>query len=176
MLAIFALAALLFLLTAVALYYIAIYNGLIQFLRNIDKSWENINVLLKQRHDEILNLVKVCEVYMKYEREILEKVTAARASCVRTQGIEESGRKERELAQTLKNLFAEVEGYPELKANENFLKLEQRISYLEGEIADRREFYNDSVNNYNIKISQIPDLWVARSIGMAQKEFFKITD
>jgi LemA protein len=176
MLAILVLAAALFLLITVILYYIAIYNGLIQLLHNIDKSWANINVLLKQRHEEILNLVKVCEGYMRYERETLEKVTAARAACIRAQGIEETGRKERELSGALKNLFALAEGYLELKVNESFLKLGGRISYLENQIADRREFYNYSVNNYNIRISRIPDLWVARSIGMAVKEFFKITE
>jgi len=174
--AIFVLAAVLFLLIVVILYYIAIYNGLIQLLHDIDKSWADIDVLLKQRHDEIPNLVKVCEGYMRYERETLEKVTAARAACIRAQGIEESGRKERELSGALKDLFVLAEGYPELKVNERFLKLGERISYLEGEITDRREFYNDSVNNYNIRISRIPDLWVARGISVAVKEFSKITE
>jgi LemA protein len=171
MLVILALVASLSLLTSAALYYIFVYNSLMRLLHNIDKSRENIDVLLKQRHNEILGLIKACEVYMKYEQEALEGVNVARDACIRAQGIEESGRHERELGQALKNLFALTEGYPGLKADENFLKLQQRISYLEGEIANRRELYNDSVNNYNIKISQIPDLWVARSIGMAQKEF-----
>ena len=158
------------------LYFVAIYNGLIQVSRNIDKAWANIDVLLKQRHDEIPKLIKVCEGYMKFERDTLEKITAARTACIQSHGIAESAKNEGELSGLLKNLFAVAENYPDLKSNQNFLQLQQRVSYLESQIADRREFYNDSVNTYNIRIAQIPDLWVANSLNMREKEFFKITE
>jgi LemA protein len=170
------LAALLFLVVGIALYFVAIYNGLIQISRNIDKAWANIDVLLKQRHDEIPKLISVCEGYMKYERETLEKITAARTACIQAKSVGESAQKEGELSGLLKTLFAVAENYPDLKANQNFLQLQQRVSYLESQIADRREFYNDSVNTYNIRIHQIPDMWVARSLNMNPKEFFKIAE
>ena len=170
------LAVLLFSVIGFALYFVAIYNGLIQISRNIEKAWANIDVLLKQRHDEIPKLISVCEGYMKYERETLEKITAARTACIQAKGVEESARKEGELSSLLKNLFAVAENYPDLKANQNFMQLQNRVSYLENQIADRREFYNDSVNTYNIRIHQIPDMWVAGALGMKPKELFKIAE
>lgn len=165
-----------FLTTGTALYFIIIYNGLIEVMRNIDKAWANIDVLLKQRYDEVPNLVNICKGYMAYEKETLEKITAIRVSCMQAKNVAESSFREGELGQSLKSLFAVAENYPDLKANQNFLQLQQRISYLENQIADRREFFNDSVNNYNIRINQIPDLFVARSLKMQPKEFFKIAE
>ncbi|MBL7084537.1 MAG: LemA family protein [Candidatus Omnitrophica bacterium] len=170
------LAVLLFVLVGAILYFVSIYNGLIRVSRNIEKAWANIDVLLKQRHDEIPKLVKICEGYMKYERETLEKITAARTACIQAKGPADSARKEGELNGLLKNLFAVAENYPDLKANQNFLQLQQRASYLESQIADRREFYNDSVNNYNIRIHQIPDMWVAGMLNMNDKELFKVAE
>jgi LemA protein len=157
----------------IALYFVAAYNGLILLSRNIEKAWANIDVLLKQRYDELPKLIKVCEGYMKYERETLEKITAARTACLSAKTVGEASQAEGELAKGLKTLFAVAENYPDLKANQNFLQLQNRISYLEGQIADRREFYNDSVNNYNIRINQIPDMFVANMLGMKAKELFK---
>ena len=176
MIAIIVLVALLFLIVGLVLYFVAIYNGLIVVSRNIDKSWANIDVLLKQRHDEIPKLLKVCEGYMKYEQGTLEKITLARTACIQAKGIGESSQAEGNLAQSLKTLFAVAENYPELKANQNFTQLQGRISYLESQIADRREFYNDSVNNYNIRINQIPDTFVAKTLNLQARELFKITD
>lgn len=157
----------------IALYFVAAYNGLILLSRNIEKAWANIDVLLKQRYDELPKLIKVCEGYMKYERETLEKITAARTAGLSAKTVGEASQAEGELAKGLKTLFAVAENYPDLKANQNFLQLQNRISYLEGQIADRREFYNDSVNNYNIRINQIPDMFVANMLGMKTKELFK---
>lgn len=168
--------ALVFLVVGAALYFVAVYNGLIVVSRNIDKAWANIDVLLKQRHDEIPKLIKVCEGYMKYERETLEKITAARTSCIQAKGVGESSQAEGELVKSLKTLFAVAENYPELKANQNFTQLQQRVSYLESQIADRREFYNDSVNIYNIRINTIPDLFVAKNLNMQPRELFKIIE
>jgi len=167
-------AALVFIVIGIALYFVTVYNGLIIVSRNIDKAWANIDVLLKQRHDEIPKLIGVCEGYMKYERETLEKITAARTACIQAKTVGDSAQKEGELSGLLKNLFAVAENYPDLKANQNFMQLQGRVSYLESQIADRREFYNDSVNSYNIRISQIPDMFVAGMLNMTPREFFKV--
>ena len=158
------------------IYFVMIYNGLISLARNIDKAWANIDVLLKQRHDEIPRLVAVCQGYMKYERETLEKITQIRTACIQAKSVGESAQAEGQLSGLLKNLFAVAENYPDLKANQSFLQLQQRISYLESQIADRRELFNDSVNNYNIRINQIPDMWVAGMMGMKVKELFKVIE
>jgi len=176
MIVIIVLAALLFIVAGVLMYFVSVYNGLIRLSRNIQKAWANIDVLLKQRHDEIPKLIKICEGYMKYERETLEKITAARTACIQAKGVADSAVKEGELSGLLRHLFAVAENYPDLKANQNFLQLQQRTSYLESQIADRREFYNDSVNNYNIRIHQIPDMWVAGMLNMQDKELFNITE
>lgn len=106
------------------------------------------------------------------ERETLEKITAARTACLVAKTVGESFHAEGELAKGFKTLFAVAENYPDLKANQSFVQLQQRISYLESQIADRREFFNDSVNNYNIRISQIPDMFVANMLQMKPKEMF----
>jgi len=165
-----------FLIIGIVLYVVSVYNGLIVLSRNVDKSWSNIDVLLKQRYDEIPKLVKVCEGYMKYERETLEKITAARTACMQAKTVGESAQAEGQLSGLLKTLFAVAENYPDLKANQNFMQLQQRVSYLESQIADRREFYNDSTNQYNIRINQIPDMFVARMLGFSDKELFKAAE
>lgn len=170
------LAVLLFIVLGIILYFTSIYNGLIVLSKNIDKAWANIDVLLKQRHDEIPKLIKVCEGYMKYERQTLERITAARTACLNAQNFGELSQAEGELAKSLKTLFAVAENYPDLKANQNFVQLQQRVSYLENQLADRREFYNDSVNNYNIRINQIPDLFVAQMLRLSTKGLFKISE
>jgi len=156
-------------------YFIGIYNGLIRLSKNIDKAWSNIGVLLKQRHDEIPKLIKVCEGYMKFEKETLTQITKARTACMQAKSVEASSKAEGYLSGLLGRLFAVAENYPNLKSNENFSQLQRRISYLESQIADRREFYNDSVNTYNIRIAQIPDVFVANMINMKQRQLFKIT-
>lgn len=176
MIGIIILAALIFAAVGAILYFVTVYNGLIVVSRNIEKAWANIDVLLKQRHDEIPKLIGVCEGYMKYERETLEKITAARTACIQAKSVDESSQAEGELAKTLKTLFAVAENYPDLKANQNFVQLQQRISYLESQIADRRELYNDSVNNYNIRINEIPDMFIARTLNMQPKDLFKVAE
>ena len=166
----------LFIVIGFVMYFVSIYNGLIRLSRNIEKAWANIDVLLKQRHDELPKLVKVCEGYMKYERETLEKITNARTACLAARTVGESSKAEGQLNTALKTLFAVAENYPDLKANQNFVQLQSRVSYLESQIADRREFYNDSVNSYNIRINQLPDMFVARMINMLPKELFKVSE
>ncbi len=165
-----------FLVLGLLMAFVSIFNGLIRLSRNIDKAWANIDVILKQRHDEISKLIKVCEGYMKYERETLEKITAARTACIQAKGVGDSAVKENELTGLVRHLFAVAENYPDLKTNQNFLQLQERTSYLENQIADRREFYNDSVNNYNIRIHQIPDMFVAGLLNMSDKQLFIVHD
>lgn len=151
-----------FMLVFTAVYGIIIYNGLISLRHNADKAWSNIDVLLKQRFDEVPKLVEVCKGYMEHERQTLQQVIAARSGTQTARNAGDQLAAENMLSQTLKSLFAVSEQYPDLKADSAFQRLSQRISQIEETIADRREFYNDSVNNYNIRIAQIPDLLVAR--------------
>lgn len=147
-----------------AVYAIVAYNNLVNLKHNVSKAWANIDVLLKQRHDEIPKLVEMCKQYMKFEQSTLEKVMQARAqvsSAREARDVSALGRAEGALRAGLGSLFAVAEAYPELKTNEQFLHLQARISNLENAIADRREFYNESVNINNVRIEQFPDNIVA---------------
>jgi LemA protein len=153
------------LIVAAVLFAIVIYNRLVNLKHNTTKAWSNIDVLLKQRHDELPKLVATCKEYMKYEKDTLEKVMEARsrAASARAAGdIGALGAAEGALRIGLGQLFALAEDYPDLKANETFQHLQARISGLENSIADRREFYNESVNLNNIGIEEFPDVIVAR--------------
>jgi LemA protein len=147
------------------LYIISIYNHLVRLKHNVSKAWSNIDVLLKQRHDEIPKLVETCKQYMKFEQETLERVMQARSrvsEARQNQDVPGLGLAEGALRMGLGQLFALAEDYPELRANESFQHLQSRISSLENTIADRREFYNESVNINNIGIETFPDVIVAR--------------
>lgn len=162
-----------------ALYGITLYNNLVTLKHNVDKAWANIDVLLKQRHDELPKLVETCKQYMKYEQETLEKVMQARAavSSAREKGdIGALGQAETQLRMGLGNLFAVAEAYPDLKANESFAHLQTRITGLESAIADRREFYNETVNNNNIRIEQFPDLIIARLFNFGPRELLEFAE
>ena len=151
-------------LIAAAVYAIVSYNNLVNLKHAVAKAWANIDVLLKQRHDEIPKLVETCKQYMKFEQTALEKVMQARSqvsSAREAQDIGALGRAEGALRAGLGSLFAVAEAYPELKTNEQFLHLQARISNLENAIADRREFYNESVNINNVRVEQFPDNIVA---------------
>lgn len=161
---------------AIAMYGAGIFNQLIRVRVNVDKSWANIDVLLKQRYDEIPKLVKVCEGYMTHERQTLESVTKARTMYLEAKTPGQIAKADSELATALKSLFAVSENYPNLKANEGFMQLQQRVSYLENQIADRREFYNDSVAVFNTRIQQIPDVVVARMMNYQPAEMYKVAE
>lgn len=152
-------------LTVLIAYVVGAYNRLVTLANNIDKSWSNIDVMLKQRHDELPKLVEVCNSYMTHERETLEAVTKSRRAYDAGSNSSEKAQAENQIVSALGRLFAVAEQYPDLKANQEFLTIQQRISALESMIADRREFYNDSVNIYNIAIEQIPTMWVAEQAG-----------
>jgi LemA protein len=152
-------------LAVIVVYIIVIYNNLVSLKHNVSKAWSNIDVLLKQRHDELPKLVETCRQYMQYEQETLEKVMQARSSVAAAQqqgDIAQLGKAEGALRLGLGGLFAVAEAYPDLKADETFQHLQARISQLEDAIADRREFYNESVNNNNVSIEQFPDVLIAK--------------
>ena len=159
-----------------ALYVVSIYNHLVRLKHNVSKAWSNIDVLLKQRHDEIPKLVETCKQYMKFEQDTLEKVMQARSQVSQArqnQDVAGLGLAEGALRMGLGQLFALAEDYPELRANENFQHLQNRISTLENTIADRREFYNESVNINNIGIETFPDVIVARLFGFVSRDLLE---
>lgn len=161
------------------MYLIMIYNNLVSLKHAVSKAWSNIDVLLKQRHDELPKLVDVCKQYMGYEQETLEKVVQARSAVMSARGnsdIGALGQAETQLRLGLGNLFALAENYPELKANKSFRQLQSRISQLENSIADRREVYNESVNNNNVRIEQFPDVIVARMLNFRGFELLEYSD
>ncbi len=163
----------------VAVYAIVIYNNLVTLKHGVSKAWSNIDVLLKQRHDELPKLVETCKQYMKFEQETLERVMRARAavSSAREQGnIAALGAAETQLRLGLGNLFAVAEAYPELRANETFQHLQTRITSLENSIADRREFYNEMVNNNNVRIEQFPDVVIARNFGFKEAYLLEFSE
>uniref|UniRef100_A0A832I4L3 LemA family protein n=1 Tax=Eiseniibacteriota bacterium TaxID=2212470 RepID=A0A832I4L3_UNCEI len=160
----------------VTLYAVSMYNGLVELKTNIGRAWANIDVLLKQRHDELPKLVKTCEGYMQHERAVFDKLSEARAALASARGVGQRAEAENLLTRALGQVFAVAEQYPMLKADQAFLALQHRISDLENQIADRREFYNDSVTVYNVRIQVIPDKWVASWMGLAPAELFKVDE
>jgi LemA protein len=157
-------------------YAIILYNGLVRLRNENDRAWANIDVLLKQRHDEIPNLVGTVKGYMQHEQQTLLAVTQARTSSMNATSIGEKAVADLQMAGALRGLFAVAENYPQLRANENFLKLQNRITELEEHIADRREFFNDDVNTYNTRIGQIPDVFVASFMSLKPRQMFKVSD
>lgn len=159
-------------------YIITIYNHLVRIKHNVSKAWSNIDVLLKQRHEEIPKLVETCKQYMKFEKETLEKVMQARSRVSTARQSEDMGslgEAEGVLRLGLGNLFAVAEAYPDLKANENFQHLQNRISTMESAIADRREFYNESVNINNTRIEQFPDIIIARILNFNSRDLLEFS-
>ena len=175
---IFMLIALVFFLVAVGLviYFITVYNSLVRLRNNIDKSWANIDVLLKQRHDELPKMIETCKGYMPYEQKTFQMIVEARNAFQRATSVTEKAQADNMITGALKSLFAVAESYPELKANNNFMQLQKRISEIEERIADRREFFNDSTNTYNIRIQQLPDVFVARMLNFERKDLFKVAE
>jgi len=170
---------LLAILVGVLLYVVMIYNNLVRLKHNVSRAWSNIDVLLKQRHDELPKLIETCKQYMKHEREVLENVTKARAAVAQAReagDVGALGAAETQMRIGLGNLFAVAENYPDLKANENFSFLQTRISQLESQISDRREFYNDSVNINNIRIEQFPDNIIASIFRFGERELLKFDE
>lgn len=171
------LAVLVMLALLVLVYGVVIYNRLVGLKHNVANSWANIDVLLKQRHDELPKLVETCKQYMGYEQDTLRQVMEARNavhSARERADVAGLGGAENALHKGLLNLFALAENYPELKANQSFQHLQQRISALEDAIADRREFYNEAVNHHNIRIEQFPDVIVARRFRFRRRILLQV--
>jgi LemA protein len=160
------------------IYSVSLYNNLVSLKHGVAKAWANIDVLLKQRHDELPKLVEVCKQYKQFEQETLQRVITARSQ-VQTaregQDIESLGKAEGAMRASLGGLFAVAEAYPELKSNQNFMQLQTRIIGLENGIADRRELYNDSVNIYNVGIEQFPAVLIANMFAYAEKPLLEFS-
>jgi len=164
---------LLLLAVAVAAYVVLIFNRLVRLKHEALKAWSNIDVLIRQRHDEIPKLVESCKRYMTHERATLVEVLHARRAVAEASDARDMtrlGAAEAQLRQGLSSVFAAVEAYPVLQADESFRRLETRIVDLENAIADRREFFNDCVNSNNIRLEQFPDVIIARVFGFEPLE------
>ena len=160
------------------IYAISLYNHLVSVKHAVSKAWANIDVLLKQRHDELPKLVEVCKQYKQFEQATLEKVIAARArvhAARERQDIGALGQAEGALRAGLGNIFAVAEAYPELKANENFIRLQNRITSLENGIADRRELYNEAVNINNVQIEVFPASIIAGMFNFGEKPLLEFS-
>jgi LemA protein len=156
--------------------FVTRYNSLVQFKNDIDKAWANIDVLLKQRHDELPKLIETCKGYMQYEQKTFQMVVEARNAYQSATTVPDKAQADNMVTGALKTLFAVAENYPDLKANSNFLQLQSRITDLEEKIADRREFFNYSVNTYNIRIQLVPDALIARLMKFQRHELFTVTE
>ena len=157
--------------------FLTIYNGLVRRRNQVKNSWAQIDVQLKRRHDLIPNLVETAKGYMKHERETLESVTKARnlAQQMTSAGAGERAKAEGELSSVLSRLLAVVENYPDLKANQNFLALQEELASTENKISFSRQYYNDSVLRYNNQTQMFPSNIVASMTGFKASEFFEVT-
>jgi LemA protein len=169
-------AAFLLFVVGVAVYVVILYNELVRLRNDNDRAFANIDVLLKQRHDEIPNLVETVKGYMQHEQQTLTAITQARAASMNAASIGQKAQADAMMTGALRGLFAVAENYPQLKANDNFLKLQTRISELEERIADRREFFNDDVNTYNTRISQVPEVFVASYMSLKPRGLFQVSE
>lgn len=152
---------------------IGLYNGLIRLKNLVEEAWSGMDVQLKRRYDLIPNLVETVKGYAKHEKGTFEKIAELRTSAMANHSIEKQGEIETELTQTLKSLFAVAENYPELKANQNFLQLQQELTDLEENIQSARRYYNGAVRDFNTKIQLFPNSLVAGIFGFKSREFFE---
>ena len=158
------------------IYGVILYNGLVRLRNENDRAWTNVDVLLKQRHDEIPILIETVKGYMQHEQQTLLALTQARTASISAASIGQKALADLRVTSALNGLFAVAENYPQLKANDNFLKLQTRITKLEERIADRREFFNDDANTYNTRIGQIPEVFVASFLDMKRRQMFDVSD
>jgi LemA protein len=156
----------------VALAFVGMYNRLVLLRNRVENAWSQIDVQLKRRHDLIPNLVETVKGYAAHESGTLEAVTNARANAINAQGPEQQAQAENQLTGALKSLFAVSEAYPDLKANQNFLSLQEELTSTEDRIAYARQFYNDSVLTYNTKIQKFPTVLLAGMFNFEKRDFF----
>ncbi|MDH3196941.1 MAG: LemA family protein [Candidatus Krumholzibacteria bacterium] len=164
------------LLVVAVVFFVGIYNSLVGLRNRVKNAWSQIDVQLKRRHDLIPNLVETAKGYMKHERETLTAVTDARARAMGTDGVAARGQAETQLSAALSKFMLVVENYPDLKANENFLSLQEELTSTENRIAFARQSYNDQVLFYNNKIEMFPSNIIAGMFNFAGEEFFEIED
>ncbi len=157
-------------------YFVGIYNNLVTLKNDIDRSFSNIDVLLKQRHDELPKLIETCKGYMQYEQKTLQAVTEARAAYTRATTPGEKAQADNMITGALRTLFAVAENYPDLKANTNFMQLQGRITQLEEKIAGQRGAFNQDVNDFNIRIAQIPANFVAGFMHLQPHPLFQVAE
>lgn len=156
------------------LWVVGAYNGLVRLRNQLENAWAQIDVQLKRRHDLIPNLVETVKGYAKHERETLEKVIQARNMAVNAKTVGERAEAENVLTGALKSLFAVAEAYPDLKANQNFLRLQEELASTENKVAFSRQFYNDSVMTYNTRIEVFPINVIATMFNFGRREFFEV--
>jgi LemA protein len=159
-----------------AAYLISAYNGLIRRRNQIENAWSQIDVQLKRRHDLIPNLVETVKGYASHEKETLDAVIQARNAATSPHTPAEQAKAENALTGTLRQLFALGEAYPDLKANQNFLALQEELTSTEGRVAYARQFYNDSVLGYNNKLQQFPTMYFAKMLKFERREYFEIDE
>jgi LemA protein len=155
---------------------IGMYNSLVTLRNRCDNGWSQIDVQLRRRYDLIPNLVETVKGYAKHEREVFEKVTQARAAAVNAQSVKEQGQADNVLTGALKSLFAVAENYPELKANQNFLMLQEELAGTESKVAYARQFYNDTVMKFNMRQQVFPSNIIANMFGFKPREYFQIEE
>jgi LemA protein len=164
------------LIVVAVLVVVVMYNGLVKLRNKIEGAWAQIDVQLKRRYDLIPNLVETVKGYATHERETFDAVIRARSMGMNAQGIEEQAAAENQLTGALKSLFAVSEAYPDLKANQNFLSLQEELSGTEGRIAYARQYYNDVVLRYNTKIETFPSVVLANMFNFSEREYFEADD
>ena len=162
--------------TALASYFVGLYNELTALQNDCDRQFANVDALLKQRHDELPKLIDTCKGYMQYEQKTLQGVTDARAAYLNAKTPEQRTQADSRISGTLKTLFAVAENYPDLKANIDFIQLQSRISGLEAQIAARRAAYNEAANAYNIRVAQVPANLVAALGRFASRPMFPVAE
>jgi LemA protein len=158
------------------LWFIYAFNRFVRLRNRVDNAWSQIDVQLRRRYDLIPNLIETVKGYAAHEREVFEEVTRARAQAQQAQGVQDQAQAENQITRGLRQLLAVAENYPQLKANQNFLALQEELTGTESKIAYSRQFYNDQVMELNTKIQAFPSSLVARTVGVKARHFFEIDE
>lgn len=155
--------------------FVALYNGLVSLRAQLERAWSNIDVILKQRHEELPGLMQVIEQYAGYESSLFKQLAAARDRYGQADSVDRKIKASRDLSVALRGVVSLAEAYPELKANQNFLQLQSRVSELENALSDRRESYNEAVANFNTRIDQFPAVLAAQMLNYHRQGMFEAT-
>lgn len=158
------------------LWFIGAYNGLVRLKNRVDEAWSDIDVQLKRRYDLIPNLIETVKGYASHEERVFTEVTEARTKAMQAQGQKAQAESENQLEGALKSLFAVAESYPQLKANENFAKLQDELTDTENKIQASRRFYNGNVRDFNTRIQMFPTNMIAGMLNFTKREFFEIAN